>query len=97
MTLFIALALLRASVMPIQHFVANLIEHKQEKVVAVVGKQMRYMKDQGKIAAFILTPVASERRCGALQAINYLGICFWKIIFSGALYLLSVSPVLLQL
>lgn len=41
MTLLIALALPQASVMPIQHFVANLIEQAQEEVVAVVGKQMR--------------------------------------------------------
>lgn len=41
MTLLIALALPQASVMPIQHFRANLIEHKQEENVTVVGKQMR--------------------------------------------------------
>lgn len=40
-TLLITLALLQASVMPIQHFLANLIEHKQEESVTVVGKQMR--------------------------------------------------------
>lgn len=41
MTLLIALACLQPSVMPVQHFVANLIEHKREEVVVVVGKQMR--------------------------------------------------------
>lgn len=40
MTLLIALALPQASVLPTQHFVANLIEHRQEEVAAVVGKQM---------------------------------------------------------
>lgn len=41
MTLLIALALPQASEMPIQHFLANLIEHKQEEDVTAVGKQMR--------------------------------------------------------
>lgn len=41
MTLLIALALPHASEMPMQHFLANLIERKQEEDVTAVGKQMR--------------------------------------------------------
>lgn len=40
-TLLITLALPRASKMPMQHFLANLIDHKQEEDVTAVGKHMR--------------------------------------------------------
>lgn len=65
-TLLISLALQSASVMPVQHFLANLIEQKQRVGRGWQGKKrgLRLMKDQGKVSqslqAFILCHVGSD-------------------------------------
>lgn len=73
MTLLIALALPQASVMPIQHFLANLIEHKREGAFDRGGKtdevNERSRKGCAALATFILTDVApgSMVHCSVLS------------------------------